>query len=74
MTREKLARLFIGGGGIVVGAVFVLILHGAALAGAQRLESAQSHARTIVNAPGNNAAAFGASASIVDSTNNYSRL
>jgi hypothetical protein len=44
MWKETAIRLFIGIGGMLVGALFVLMLNGAALAGAERLHVAKARA------------------------------
>ena len=48
--ERTLARMCIGGCGLIVGAALVLALHGAAISGAQRLEMAQERVNGSVTA------------------------
>jgi hypothetical protein len=53
MWKETAVRFFIGIAGMAVGALFVLMLQGAAQAGAERLRIAQERANTVVAAATN---------------------
>jgi hypothetical protein len=50
MWKETAIRVLIGLGGLVLGGLFVLILNGAALAGAERLHLAHARAHALESA------------------------
>lgn len=50
MTRATFTRMLIGASGVIAGASLVLVLQGAALAGAQRLVAEQARSRSTAPA------------------------